>query len=131
MLEAIYNLKIFSWMDKEIVERIILKCEEEKFSKGEIIIAEWEKSNGKWYIIKNGKVSIYIKWNKIAELWSWDIIWEIALLNEEIRTATVKALEDVETIVLTLDNLVEMINNDDNSINKKIIRRIEENLTNF
>ena len=89
---------------------------------------EWEESNGKWYIIKNGRVSISIKWNKIAELWSWDIVWEIALLNEEPRTATVKALEDVENIVLTLDHLVEMINNDDNSINKEIIRRIEENL---
>ena len=130
MPETIYNLKIFSWIDKETVEKIILNCEEEKFGKDEIIMVEWEESNGKWYIIKNGRVSISIRWNKIAELWSWDIVWEIALLNEEARTATVKALEDVETIVLTLDHLVDMINNDDNSINKEIIRRIEENLTN-
>ena len=128
MPETIYNLKIFSWIDKETVEKIILNCNEEKFTKDEIIMFEWEESNGKWYIIKNGRVSISIKWNKIAELWSWDIVWEIALLNEEPRTATVKALEDVENIVLTLDHLVEMINNDDNSINKEIIRRIEENL---
>jgi CRP-like cAMP-binding protein len=49
-------------------------------------------------------------------------------LNEEQRTATVEALEPTEVIVLTLNNLIEMINNDDNSINKEIIRRIEENL---
>jgi CRP-like cAMP-binding protein len=33
------------------------------------------------------------------------------LLNEEERTATIKAISDVETIVLSQDTLIEMINN--------------------
>jgi len=33
-------------------------------------------------------------------------------------------------IVLTLDDLIDMINSDENNINKEIMRRIEENLEN-
>ena len=53
---------------------------------------------------------------------------KIALLNEEQRTATVSAISELEVIVLNLENLIEIINNDANNINKIIIERIEENL---
>jgi CRP-like cAMP-binding protein len=88
---------------------------------------EWEESNWEWYILKSGRVSISISWKKIAELGSWDIFWEIALLNEEKRTATIVALSDIEVLVLNYDNLIEMIDHDENIINKKIINRIDEN----
>jgi len=130
MPESIFNLKIFRWINKEVVEKIIMQAEEKKFSEGEMIMIEGENSNGEWYIIKNWSVSISIWWKHIAQLSHWDIFWEIALLNEEERTATVTANEDVEVIILTLDSLIEMINNDENTINKEIMRRIEENISN-
>jgi len=91
-------------------------------------MVEWEKSNWKWYIIKNWKVSVKIWWQEVAVLWKWDIFWEIALLNEEERLATIEALTQLEVIVLNQENLLEMIENDDNTINKSIMKRIEENL---
>jgi len=130
MPESIFNLKIFRWINKEVVEKIIMQAEEKKFSEGEMIMIEGEDSNGEWYIIKSWSVSISIWWKHVAQLSHWDIFWEIALLNEEERTATVTANEDVEVIVLTLDSLIEMINNDENTINKEIMRRIEENISN-
>jgi len=128
MPESIYSLKIFEWFDKEVIDSIINNCEIRAISSWEMIIVEWEESNWEWYILKRWKVSISIKWNRIAELSSGDIFWEIALLNEEERTATVTASSDIEVIVLNLENLIEMINNDENKINKTIMNRIEENL---
>ncbi len=128
MPESIYNLEIFKWIDKSVIDSILLECEERKYSAWEMIIIEWEESNWEWYIIKNGRVAIWIKWQKIAELSAWNIFWEIALLNEEERTATVTALTDIEVIVLSIDNLINMINNDDDTINKTIMTRIEENI---
>ena len=128
MPESILNLEIFKWIDKNSIEEIILTMPEKEFKLWEIILLEGSPSNSEWYIIKSWKVKISIKWKKIAELHSWDIVWEIALLNEENRTATVEALEDTTVLVLTLDILIDMINNDDNSINKEIIRRIEDNI---
>ncbi len=128
MLENIYTLKIFDWFDKEIVDSIVNNCEIRKYNLWELIIIEWEDSNWEWYILKTGKVSISISGKKIVELNPWDIFWEIALLNEEERTASVSAITDIEVIVLNIEHLIEIINNDWNNINKIIIDRIEENL---
>ena len=128
MPENIYNLEIFKWIDHDVIEDIILNCNDRWYCTWEMIISEWEKSNWEWYILKSGKVSVSINWLKVAELNAWEIFWEIALLNEEERTATVTALENIEVIILSYDNLIDMINNDANKINKTIMNRIEENL---
>ena len=122
------NLKIFDWIDNEVVEKILSYAQVETFNSWDVVFNEWELSNWKSYIIKSWIVEVEINWNKIAELSDWEMFWEIALLNEEARTATVKAITNLELIVLTLSDLIEMINNDDNIINKQIIKRIEENL---
>lgn len=128
MPESIYELQIFKWIEKDTVHDVILRCEERAYWEWKIIISEWEMSNWEWYILKRGKVEISIKGQKIAELNPWDIFGEIALLSDEERTATVKAISDLEVIVISLNNLIEMINNDNNTINKTIIKRIEENV---
>ena len=63
-------------------------------------------------------------------LWDGDIFWEIALLNEEPRTATIIALTDVETIIISIDDIRELISNWNSSINNDIMARIEANLIN-
>ena len=128
MTETIYNLAIFRWIERETVDSIISNCEEENFAAWEIIMMQWADSNWKWYIIKSWNVKVSINWTKIVELSTWNIVGEIALLNEEERTATVEAISDTKMIVLTLDDLIDMINSDENNINKEIMRRIEENL---
>ena len=130
MPSSIYKLRIFEWIEKSIIDNIIMNCGEKKFEKGEMIMIEWEEPNGEWYIIRSWSVNISIWGKYIAELNEGDIFGEIWLLNEEPRTATVSAVSDVDVIVLSLNDLIEMINNDDNKINKEIIRRMEENLKN-
>lgn len=128
MPESIYHLAIFDGIEKNVIDEIITSCESRTYNEREILMMESEPSNSEWYIIKHGRVSISIWGQKVAELSGWDIVWEIALLNEEDRTATVTALSDIEVIVLTIDHIITMINNDGNRINKEIMRRIEENL---
>ena len=128
MPESIYNLEIFKGIEKEVIKNIVSSCPIKSFETWEMILMEWEESNDEWYIIKSWSVRVSIGWNKVVDLSSGNIFWEIALLNEETRTATVVALWEVTAIVLSLENLIEMINNDDNSINKEIVRRMEENL---
>ena len=128
MPESIYSLKIFHSFNRDTVETIINNCEAREYKQWELIITEWEMSNGEWYILKKWKVIVSIKWQKIAELNAWDIFWEIALLNEEERTASINALTDIEVIVLNLQDLITIINDNQSNINKLIIERIEENL---
>lgn len=128
MFERIYSLKIFEWIEKDTIKKIINECEVREYTDWEIIIMEWENSNWEWYIIKSWNVEIIIWGKRVAELGTWDIFWEIALLNEESRTATVRATRDLKVFVLNIDHLMELINNWSNLINKTILSRIEENL---
>lgn len=130
MPNNIYNLTIFNWIEDEVVQEIVNECNHKSFSVWTNIITEWDDSNWEWYIIISWRVWISINNSTIAELSEWDIFWEIALLNEEKRTATVKSLSELDVIILKFDDLIDMINWGSYRINKEIIRRIEENIAN-
>jgi CRP-like cAMP-binding protein len=122
------NIKIFRWIEQEDVNYILSKCNIEIFWAWREIMSQWEESNWKWYIIKSWEVEIFVDNKERKTLWEWDVFWEIALLNDGERTATVIAKTEVETYILTQDSLIEIINNYSNAINKQIMQRIEENL---
>ncbi len=128
MIESIYKLKIFAGLESNIIDNIIDGCSTKVFHEDEMILLEWEESNWEWYILKEGHVAISIRWQHVAELSTGDIFGEIALLNEEERTATVTAIGEVEVIVLKIDNILEMISSGNTLINKTVMERIEENL---
>ncbi len=130
MPESIFNLKIFKGIDKNTIEEIVLSAPEKTFKAWELIFIQNTDSNWEAYIIKEWKLKVSINKKEVAILNSGDIVWEIALLNEEKRTATVEAITDTQVIILTLDMLIQMISNDNNTINNTIIERIEQNLEN-
>lgn len=125
---SVKKLKIFEWIDDTIVETILSQAQREEFRVGQIIIEQGEHPDGKGYIIEHGSVDVWVNGKQTAVLTTWDIFWEIALLNEEPRTATVIAKEATSAIVLSQETLFAMIENDNNSINKEIMRRMEANL---
>lgn len=126
---SLYDLKLFSWIEKEIIDNIVSVSNNEFFRENEVIFREWDISNWKWYIIISWEIYVLINNEIIAILKEWDIFWEIALLNEEQRTATIIAKTDLETIVLDQENLFKIIENN-HLVNKDIMKRIEENLKN-
>ncbi len=126
----LYDLKIFEWVEEYLVDRIITEAPKEIYSKWDIILNEGDKTNWKAYVIDSWSVEVFHDGKKISELWRWEIFWEMALLREEDRNAKIIATSDVKLIVLNLDDLIEIINNDDNLINKEIMKRIKENIEN-
>ena len=126
----IFKLKIFEWVDVDVAKDIVFWCEVRKYNKWDVILKEWDESNWEWYILIGWEVSVNIWDKEIAVLKEWEIFWEIALLSEDERTATVIANTDIEVIILTIDNLIGMIDNENNSINQWIIDRIEANINN-
>ena len=125
---TVKKLKIFEWIDDAIVESILSQAQREEFSVGQIIIEQGEHPDGKGYIIESGSVDVWVNGKQTAVLRTWDIFWEIALLNEEPRTATIIAKESTSAIILSQETLFSMIENDNNTINKEIMRRMEANL---
>lgn len=130
MNDAIYNLKIFADLDKNIIDEIISNSKKEYYQTWEIILLQWDESNWKWYIISKWQVKVEVDKMQVALLGVWEIFGEIALLNDEERTATITAITDLEVIIVNIEDLISMISNWNETINKDIISRIEANLTN-
>lgn len=126
--KKVHDLRIFSGISEEVIIELLSNAPVETFTLWETILEEWALSNGKWYIIKSGEVLVSRGGEEISRLSHSDMFGEIALLNEEQRTATVEALSDVEAIVISQDDIIAMLNNDESNINKEIIRRMESNL---
>lgn len=122
------DIKIFKGMTDEEVKIILWSLDTTFFEAEEIIIKQNEESNKKGYIIARWEVSVIINENEIAKLWEGEVFWEIALLSEDARTATVTATEDTLCYIITQDKLLEIVDNYSNEVNKEIISRIEENL---
>lgn len=131
MSDDIFSLKIFEWIDINIVKKIFTYCNKKIYNKWDIIINQWDLSNWEGYIIKSWEAIIIKDEKEIAILSKWDIFWEIALLNEENRIASVKAKSELEVLIISQDDILDLVSNWNQSINKDIMRRIEENLKNY
>lgn len=127
-MQEISNLKIFDGIEKEVILSLIWNLQKEIYQLGEYILKQWDESNGKWYIILSWEVEVSIDGEVITSLQTWDIFWEIALLNEEQRTADIKTLSEVQVLILSLESILDIINSGNDSINRDIMKRLEENL---
>lgn len=123
------NVYIFDGLSKEEISYFILMSETQFFKKWDSIIKEWEVSNNKAYIIEKGSVEVSKEWERIAQLKAWDLFGEIALIMNEPRTATVKALEDLEVLTLLKDDFIMLYQKSGQyqEIKDKILERIKNN----
>lgn len=123
------NIYIFEGLSKEEISYFILMSVVEKYKKWDTIITEWEKSNDRAYIIEKWSVEVSKEWERIARIGTWEIFWEIALIINEPRTASVKALEETEVLVLLRDDFLMLYQTSGHyqEIKDKILERIKNN----
>jgi len=100
------------------------------FPEGHIIIEEGDTADHA-YIIQSGLVEIFRdkkgKPVKLARLEAGDIFGETALLFDEPRTASVKALTDCNLIIITRQTMEEKLKDSDATI-RAIVKMMKERL---
>lgn len=123
------DIYIFEWLKKEELLYFSLMTQNVEFKKWNTILKEWEKSNEMAYIIESWEVDIFIKWEKISSLWDWEIFWEIALITNDLRTATVKATRPTKIMTLYKDDFLMLYEKSWNNVDikQKILKRIKNN----
>lgn len=128
MVANIWRNLIFQCGGK--MERVIL---ERKFvAKGSIIIQEGDDAYSA-YLIQSGGVRVFTKRNgqehDLSQLGVGDICGEMALIEDNSRSATVQATEDCNLIVITRSAFEEKLKNSDPTIQaivKMLITRMIE-----
>lgn len=130
MTIALKDIYIFQWIDKEFINTIIDNSKRVNFKTWEYIIKQWDISDWFAYIIQAGKIEIEKDSKKIAIINEWNIFWEIALITNEPRTASVKSITDVILLQINKELLTSIIKKFKNwkDIQIKMFERIMENL---
>ncbi len=95
------DIKLFEWVDLGYVKMIIDNSRRIKVKKDEVILYEWGESNWKAYIIQDWVVRVEIWWKEVSKLTNWEIFWEMALITDDKRIATIIAETDL--ILLQID----------------------------
>lgn len=130
MATSLKDIYFFQWIDSKFIEKIIDNSRRENIKSWEIIIEQWDKPDNNAYIIQEGSVWVFINWNFITELKEGNVFWEIALVTDESRTATVKAKGDIILLKINKELLFSIVNELENwkEIKKIILNRIKENI---
>ncbi len=123
------DIYLFQDINLNLINKIIDNSRTIEVKAWEEIIKQWDNSDDNAYIIKNWIAKVII-WDRVIKtLKVWDIFWEIALITNEPRTATIKALTNLKLLKLNKELLHNIIKEFPNwkEIQKILINRITEN----
>lgn len=93
---------LFTGLNREEVLKIFGKGMTMRCTKGETIFFKGNIGN-QMFVVLGGKVGIYDGEKHLASMRVGDMFGEMALVNQEPRSATAKAMEDTKLFVLSQD----------------------------
>lgn len=105
---SLININSLKILPSSKIEILVQKIGQEKYAKDEFIINQGDKGT-KFYIIKSGKVDVFINNSYIRTLGSNQHFGERALFFNEKRSASIKAIEEVELFCLDSNDFSEIM----------------------
>ncbi len=129
MSTNIENLYIFDGFSKEVIAYFLLMTQVQMRKKGEIILKQGDVSNGCAYYINSWSVRVTINNEEVAIIHKGGFFGEMALITDDLRSATVEALEDTEVQVFLKEDFLTLIMQSEHGdkIKAEIRNRILEN----
>jgi len=126
------DIYLFQDLTPEMINKIIDNSRTIEIKSWEEVIKQWDKANNNAYIIKSWIASVILNDRVLKTLKAWDLFGEIALITDEPRTATIKALTNMKLLQINKDLLFDIIKQFPNwkEIQKTMIERIKENIKN-
>ncbi len=103
-----------------------------KYEKGKVIVVEGQRG-GDAFVVEVGRVEVYRAGPPelpLAVLGPGQIFGEMALITEQSRSASVRALEDVELLVMSWEEFLDRIKNTEDGL-LPLLRTLSERLRNM
>ena len=137
LLPVLKQIPLFSNLDeslhKEIIQHIVLMY----YPANYVVFKENDQGDA-LYIIKNGNIQIYNEPKEegdlaenIAEITNGGFFGEMALISEQPRNASAKALVDSEVFILSKEDFKKLLNTNPvlaEQISAAVVDRTNENL---
>lgn len=107
-LEMLGAVELFSECSKKELGQILAVAKEIDFDEGQDICVQGEQS-GRFYLVLDGSVSVKRNGRTRATLGPGDYFGEIALIDNQPRTATCTAATSVHTLAIAQFNFVPLM----------------------
>jgi len=121
-LIVLKSIPMFRELDVFTLQQIQKISAYKKILAGEMLMREGEEGDS-LYIVISGKVGVYKNEKQISEVSKGDLVGEMAIIDKQKRSATIKTLEESTFLVIQGDDFMKLL--DRNScIAKSVIRTL-------
>lgn len=100
-VEALRGVPLFAGLDGDELAQVALAFKERRFPAGETVVKEGA-DGAAFFLIESGEASVGVRGAARASLGPGDHFGEIALIDEDVRSATITATTDLVCYGLTL-----------------------------
>ena len=108
MIEILKAIPFFAQLSDEDLKAIGQKVQMQYFGPDQVIFEEGDYGE-EMYVIKRGKVGVLRDFSQVAELSDNAFFGEMALVSDEPRNATIRAITEVEALVLKKDDFRQLL----------------------
>jgi cGMP-dependent protein kinase 1 len=123
-LRILRSVKLFSNLSEQERRRLAQSFTLEKFVAGAIIVKEGNPGDT-FYIIKEGSAKVSVDGKEVSTLKAGTYFGEMALLNDEVRKASVTAMVDSECFVIDREAFTRLLGSLQHILNRETQQRME------
>ena len=105
--DLVGTVPLLSGLPAEVLQLVTEQTLAVNYSPGDVVITEGDRDDA-LYLIIHGAVGVYKNGELVAELRDGDFFGEMALLGDQIRTATVKIIETSTLLKLRRKDIMEL-----------------------
>ena len=127
-MDLLKSVPLFSSLDKKYLKTLAVTAADQTYKPGDVLVAEGKKGVG-FYLVAEGQVTVEKGGKTVATLGAGQFFGEMALLDEQPRTATVKAVTPTRCLVLSPWEFWGTVANDPEvlrSLLKETVRRLRQ-----
>lgn len=107
--ESDTQLKVFSQLTPAVLTSVVDNMQLRQYKTGEDVIVQGEVGK-EFFVLSRGEVEILIDGNRVNTLSEGSFFGEVALLKEQTRNATVRAMSDLVCFILEKEDFQNVIN---------------------
>jgi CRP-like cAMP-binding protein len=102
VVDALARVPMLSSLDRKHLENLTKYLSERSFPAGTVVVSEGAEHGIGFFVVADGEAVASVGGVEVARLGPGTHFGEVALISDRVRTATVTAVTDLHTYVMTL-----------------------------
>jgi CRP-like cAMP-binding protein len=99
-VDDLAQVKLFSCLSQRQLKRLSRHVKERHFRPGVVVVKEGTMSGVGFFIVADGEAAVTVDGTEVARIGPGDHFGELALISEDVRTATVTAVTRLRCLVI-------------------------------